>query len=810
MFTALSSLVDTVDFYRKHFTPKRLLDHLKSVAESLQRVENYVKLEEDQGITIDKQLQKSTLDIFAAILTLCKLYTKAAKESETAAGFAKNVLKAAIRWDGGLSNTLEAIQQATDREVKNNIAQLRVSDISNHGKIDRNMNLERLRKYFSLDGKDFDWIGTQRSFQEEHITGIGDWILQRNNFKSWVDTRRYSERPVLYIKAESGHGKSHLCSRVIRFLEERWEASKQRNRVSVAWYFFPKGQASQNESKLNDTQGKKKTTKKSKVKRITLYEAMQALVWQLAESDPAFLSFLVKSLEKDPQGFSSAKDMWDSSVLRFYRSSNKTSDEPGKVLFLILDGYGAFKEDEKQALQNILYTRASQRQSRIQVRVLLSSNEDPPGGSEDEFKFTSEIELLDDDKRSDAEVFLKDYLGDLEQEWDKKSEGHRIFWDVRTDLIDSFHGNFRELEESLQEVERSRPKGFTELQNLTKGRLRDPRLTIERKLNRLNIDLDSKDIEVLNELIICTVHWWVWPAVHQLNAYLSMQLQNKFEGPFDEQMAEKFARVVDVEDDMVYAHRLIDFVEERKEWNPSVTAHEPRIYDQQETHNENVIIPKCLFERLCSKDTEVDLPEDIRKHLLDKHVISRPTVSFKWSTGDLHVVQFLLRSICESHYRNRADSKYIFEYAAVWLTQHFRHVGREELEFLEDLKKEELGRWLRHAFTEKEVVEAWLPLGDIEDMLEYEWLEHFADLYVWLDDKCVKRGFMTSGDNPKNGSVVEEFILPEAILYQLLEEPAKAVASQWLQENRWGALKSLKFLIRIFLSVGTFNGLFKY
>lgn len=813
VLSALSSLVDTVDFHRKHFTPTKLLDQLKDVAESLDRVEDYVKLEEEQGIMIDKRLQKSTLDIFAAILNLCKLYTKAAKESETASGLAKNILKAAIRWDGGLSKTLEAIKQATDREVKNNIAQLRVSDISNHGKIDRNVSLERLRKYLSLDGKDFDWIDIQRSLQKDHITGIGDWILERSNFKSWVDTSRYSERPVLYITADSGHGKSHLCSQVIRFLEERRQTSKQKKRVSVAWYFFPKGQASQNESKQNDAQGRKKTTKKSKAKKVTLYEAIQALVWQLAESDPAFLNFLVKSFEKDPQSFSNAKDMWDSSVLRFYRSSKKTGDEPGKVLFLILDGYGAFKKDEKEALQSILYTRASQQGSRIQVRALLSSNQDPPEPSKGKPKFTSKVELLDDDKRSDAEVFLKDYLGDLEQEWDKKSEGHRVFWDIRTDLLDFFRGNFLELEESLQEVERSWPKGLTELQNLTKGRLRDPGLMIQRKLDRLSIDLDSNDIEVLNEMIICTVHWWVWPTVHQLNAYLSMQLQDKFEGRVEEQVVDKFSGIVDVEDNVVYAHRLMDFVKNRDEWKSSTTTHDHQICDQHNIHHENVIIPKCLLEHLCTENTRADLLEDTRRHLLEKHIISRPTVSFKCANGVLHTVQFVLRSICENHYRDRADAKYIFEYAAVWLPRHFDDVGKEQLKVLEDRKKKELGRWLCDAFTKKEIVEAWLPLGDIDDMLEYKWLENVVKVRTWLEEECIRREFIAQEDNCKKESAGEEHVACnslDAILYRLLKEPAKVVASQWLQENRWGALKSLKFLIKIFLEVGSFQGLFKY
>lgn len=806
VLTALLSLVDTVEFYRNNFTPKKLLDHLKDVAENLERVEYYVNLGDEQGIVIDKRLQKSTMDIFGAILSLCQLYTQAAKESKTAVGFAKNVFKAVIRWDGGLSKTLEAIKQATDREVKNNIAQLRVSDISNHGKIDRNVNLERLRKYLSLDGKNLEWVNIQTSFEDERIAGIGDWILEQNNFKSWVDTHRYSESPVLYIKAGTGHGKSHLCSRIIRFLQERREESKQKNRVSVAWYFIPKGQASQNKSKQNDTQGKRKTTRKNKTKRLTLHEAIQALVWQLAESDPAFLTFLVNSFEKDPSGFSSAKDMWHSSVLRFYRSSRKTSDEPGKVLFLILDGYGAFSGDEKRAFQSMLNTLASQRESRIQVRILLSSNEDPPEVSKSRAKFISKIEPLDDDKRSDAETFLKDYLGDLEQEWDKKSEGHRVFWDIRTDLIDSFSGNFRELEESLQEVERSWPKGLTELQNLTKGRLRHPGLMIERKLNRLNIDLDSNDVEVLNEIIICMVHWHAWPAVDQLNAYLSMQLQNKFEGPFDERMVEKFTGIVDVDDGVVYADRLMKFAEDRKVWESTTAGHDRRICGQHNIHHEDFIVPKYLLEHLCTENANSDLSEGIRKHLLDKHMISRPTVSFNETNDVLRTAQFLLPSICENNYRNRADSKYIFEYAAVWLPRHLNDLN-DLGEHLNNLQgwKEEIGRWLRRAFTEKEVVEAWLPLGDIDDMLYYDWLENFDGLHTLLQDECVKKEFMGKKDDPEKESVVEEdvgLIPPRTIRYQLLEEVAKVVASQWLQESRWGALKSLKFLVKIFLRVG--------
>lgn len=115
--------------YKWNFTRKHALEKLRSVDGDLIRMEGYMKLCQD-GVQIDKALKASIFRLFIEVLTLCKIYAKVEKDSNTTAGKIKNVMKAAIRYDPGLQSTLDEIRAATEHELNNSVAALRITDIT--------------------------------------------------------------------------------------------------------------------------------------------------------------------------------------------------------------------------------------------------------------------------------------------------------------------------------------------------------------------------------------------------------------------------------------------------------------------------------------------------------------------------------------------------------------------------------------------------------------------------------------------------------------------------------------------------------
>ncbi|EKG18012.1 hypothetical protein MPH_04702 [Macrophomina phaseolina MS6] len=160
--------------------------------------------------------------------------------------------------------------------------------------------------------------------------------------------------------------------------------------------------------------------------------------------------------------------------------------------------------------------------------------------------------------------------------------------------------------------------------------------------------------------------------------------------------------------------------------------------------------------------------------------------------------------------------------------------------------KEDIGQFLSIFFTDESTVETWVPRGDIDEYLSWDWETTLQDVLRWLRDPSVKRGFRlqcyaqpgqkykkqtetkTNPANRNSSKFVEKLQdgeyhqrtthapippisrarpLMEIIgirhgaisLHELLDVPMKGVASQWLQGCRWDGLKTFQLFSNISL-----------
>ncbi|KAB2570229.1 hypothetical protein DBV05_g11114 [Lasiodiplodia theobromae] len=806
VITALSALGETVHQYRANFIPKNVLEQLKSVETCLSRVEGYFKLYE-RGIELDPQLRATTMRIFVETLRLCTIYTKVAQDSESPTGVAKNLFKAAIRWDGGIASRLEEINAVSQQELNNNVAALRVSDIyTNHSKI-RKTNSEKLRKDLQISGKENSWTDRQESLKNESLPEMGDWLFELPEVQSWIDIDNNSSNPVLLLKAPSGHGKSHLCSHIIRSLEEQRDRQQQKTRMSLAWYFLPEKEI----EKGSDSKGER--MKSDDTEGIDLNEALKSLIWQLADSNPAFQDSVMKLLQKSPAAArSKGVDIWNKLVMPFFKSAEKDTQKPQMVVFLVLDGYGSLKnQQDENVIKAIIGNANSYSKRSVQIRVLLSGNAD--------FKnpiihrLTS-ANFFEENQRSDAKIFIKSRLDKSHELWDSRSEGHRIIWVILRDLASNFNGNYHDLEAWLYEVRRSSDKGLSDLYLLQREVRNGPKIITQRKVEMLNEELGSDDIEVFNELIVCMVNWYTWPTVQQFNAYLSLRLGSKFKTSIDAKINKKFARLVSVENGRIVPSTLLNLLQKDGTKIINTSSDMGQREDGHNSHEESVVIPKRFMEYLRNREPNDDMRTEFLKYLVETRTVSKPVIDLNPAQGNLDTLHFFLQTMGQKELFERAESNCLFEYTSIWLPKHLSCFS-DKLEDLPEETRKDLGEAVYRVFMDQEAVETWMLQGDIDNFLWAEWPQEMKIASKLLKDAGVKMGFRGIEEVPKGHSASAEQKHTEVSakpvrneqtaieLHEILDVPSKVAAAQWLQQSRWPANCALKFLLKIFHEVSS-------
>lgn len=732
VFDALSTLQDTVHIYRWNFTPKRVLEQLRKVNEDFSRIAVYMTPYQN-GVELDNALQTSIIQQLTQILYLCTIYAKVKKDQRSSLGIAKNIFKAAIGSDGGIASRLQEIKEIKTRELSDNVAALRVSDLNASHRNLRESNLKKLREYLNLESREWSWIDKQDILKGKHIAEMGEWLYEQQRVKSWLDMEHQTDTPALLLNAETGCGKSHLCSQTVRFLNDRRKVENRMGSTAVASVFV---QGLQQAPKTSDRE--QNNSKQTAGKHFPLGQALKALIWQLAETDMPFQNFAVKELRKHPLGLTDAMEFWGKIIMAFFNSSRSESEKPQKIFFLILDGYSDNEVDEpsnsETPIQRIVKDVASLRGRSSQIRILLS------GSTGSSLKDLPTIEFLMENKRCDAEFFVRYHLEKSDKLWDEDSEEHRILWGIRKDLSANFDGNYHNLTASLQEIVRLSERGSSHLRELQGDGLKNSEKIIHRKLEMLSFDLESDDFEVLNHLMACVVHWKVWPTTQQVNDYLLLRLGEKHKTPIESQIAQKFGRIVFIDDNTIrIPYKHLEFLEKTE---GTMTYPSDKGETRQPTqHTDTVAVPWVLFEPFLLQRPSGDAGFESLRIWAERNQISRPRIHFDPVESKVDMIIFLLQIVCDEEYRYRAESRRIADYTAIWLPRHFVEFPVDKLQSVHVSKREEIGKYLWKLFMNEQTVESWMPRGDIDDYLSYGWKDDIGHVLLWLKDSSIQTGF---------------------------------------------------------------------
>ncbi|OJD30802.1 neutral amino acid permease [Diplodia corticola] len=762
---ALSALGNTAQGYNENFTKKHVLEHFKSVAWNLDRIEGYMKLV-NEGFELDATLQTTIVQLFTGMLMLCKIYRKVDKDSETLSGPIKNTLKAAIRYDGGLKSYLNEIKDATDRELRNNVAALRVSAI--YANSERNS--EKLRQVLQIEPNNHPWIGRRDSLDKQHIKGMGDWLYEHPHFRSWADVED-DTRPILLLNGERGSGKTFLCAQAIRILEEKHKSQTPNGRASIAWFFFPETDARQKDLHSEGVQGAKQQLYDGKGKS-SLRDALFALVWQMAQANRSFQSFAVTRFNARPHGFSKAMDIWTELIFKFIKDLKQAVDS-SKVFFLVLDVCKQptnGTDEEEEALSRIIRDTKSQKKGAL-IRILLSGDMN----RQELNKSTWRPDLTH--QQYDAEIFVEGRLKQCYERWTREPEGGRVLRALQSLAISDFEGTYHVLDASLDEIIKAR--GLRDLRELKKRGLGLLRAT-ERHLGMLSEELSDEELKDSNEMITCLVCFKdAELTLDQLKAYLYIRRGERAATSIESQIRK-------------LPPWLISITDEGHVISPGII----KLFDGKEKEPK----PSDRGQNQGGYDTPADIV-DSTNHGTERSNTPPGTFIFNLQSR-VNMILSLLEAVCRTRYRRHADLTCLYKHAATQLLRCFEMIPKEQLVQTEKRTKKKIGKRLHQFFMDEEVVETWLPEGDIDELLgkgkKKELLGTLTKKVLeWLEDQDVRSGFQKSIDRSPQSEgprTFQSFVSPLINPARLLHAPVKIIAYQWLREHNWNALSALKFL----------------
>lgn len=742
VFTALKIVSDMVDNYHRFFGREHLLEKFEAVRHHLDRTGLYFQHLSD-GVDIGGFLKGFVARSCIIILKLCTIFCTIGQNSETTAGKIKNMLKAAVNYDQGVEALLKDLQDEADRELRHNTAATRAAVISAENLQKRADMMQEIKRSLRIEDFVLTWRDTQDDLAKHSVDGMGSWLQSHPAFSAWASASESLEHPVLVLDAEENRGKSYLCCCVIRLLQKEFKTKQQNPPVSVAWFYSEESKQMQ-------------STKKKPQQTRTLLEAMQSLVWQLAESDRSYLDFVTQSLNADLEAsLSDAAEIWDSLIAGFVTQYNAKGKSRTKVFFLILDSIDKLRSEELDAFGSILShmcdTASESLLGKLQIRLLITCNTALISRSI-RHDSQSMLEIPQEARKQDAELFISHKRKQLHEKWGKENDAafDLISWEQT--LARRFQGDYLSLSTLLEAAVQSESIG--QLDSILRRGSTDPFAVTQWKLQRLNQDLNDEEKYMLNYILVCQICLDIWPSVPQLVAYLQAHNMKTNQSKLRDLIQAKYSHVLRVGDDnKVYSHDVYKYFSSRGQ-----ESKKQHLYYQYQNGHDSGHAPhrdetdqlKRLMKSVLRSEALSQLDIDHMANAISIGIRPAPEVGFCRTDGSIRIVLGLLRSV-------ERKQKGLLGYAATGLPMHLKRIPNKDIQRLPEATRREIGKLLYSFFCNEDNVKDWLPSGTPNEFEARYWLQYIPEVLRWLRDAEVRRGALDESSKNEGDQFDKDF-----------------------------------------------------
>ncbi|KAI0145358.1 hypothetical protein GGR57DRAFT_517251 [Xylariaceae sp. FL1272] len=597
--------------------------------------------------------------------------------------------------------------------------------------------------------------------------GAGKWLQLENpgdsnssensqlirDLGNWMEMTQKSNSALCALVGEAQTGKSVIMSKLQHDLDRKYRVSEgQSLRTCIASYFAP------------DPNSAQQADRDKQADYSTIKTALACMVYQIAEKDRAFAKRVSKACEEKSDDFfrdASWEQLWD--VLSLGKPTDKSAH------FLLFDGLvqkdhaDAKDDDSPSALIQVLSEKVS---SQANVKIIVSTR----GKVHYSHIKPSPLQIMvADHSAPDIKAYIERTLRERELFQEQDDGSKRIKDKILNELSIKVEGSFRRAKSALAKIE----------DNETVGR---PEANIDRILDDAHIDTNDSAAEIqrLQERLTAD-------EILEVNELLFLQSGKQFRGNNLEKKISKLYREVFVIKKGSVMVR--DGVEKLLEEESEMIRHN----DGNPKFSATITISRAsistvqsfLWHLMDSSRSEFTLANDsnesrsIRVNLTDSS-ISIIRAAFK----------YLEDSPDESTVSAIGGYSFIGQYLLVTLPDHLETLEESldgKLDALSEQHLREIGEGLLGLLIPNDNINRhWKSYHAVE------WHKQKSEVTIflrWLKDSRLQR---LVGRFAR--SWIEEVRRDEFPEFRLLQEILKAVARNWLQDEKWEVLDCLGWL----------------
>jgi hypothetical protein len=605
------------------------------------------------------------------------------------------------------------------------------------------------------------WSKRHSELCRVHVQGTGEWLSRDEPaFMQWANLDQH-DRKALFLKADSGFGKTHLFNYVVSHLEKKCRAARGPNQAFLAYYYYGDD------------------------KDDSLERCIGSIIYQFAAADIGYAQAVVDECGQ-VTSIARAEDRWNNLISGLQHAMKGT-------YFICIDGFdGRGQLDSAETMMSTIARQATSTadSNGVSLRLFISGNDEalaevsqgvegihtivlgqsgdslqPTERATDNADVTLPSEPLPN--ASDLEAVTRARINDVCR---TKPELKAILSEANIELLlEGIRGNYKNLEAKITEINACDTKG--KVQDVINNTSADMNTVQRNRVKTLDALLNSRQAQVLNGLLVWVAGLSDQPSTKLLESVLFFTLGEEF--LITDQIATIFSPllVVDKEDRVGLKDGLRDIL------SSSYTSGSAFAHSQlhaEAISGAEVNLCRRFIRNACD-------PTDYARFGFDDF-FEAMTQKVHIHLDDENAVNVTIISLCvDALFDRRKDGNLeaMRDYASTSFYSHLK-ILVEALEDFEPGRKfmTDIGVKLVDLIYDPKMIDTWFLEKNLP-WLKYDWLyqEDFIDPFLkFLKNSQVAKGYARDA---KKSAWVKSVITDTANKYSILERVAARLASHW-------------------------------
>ncbi|KAI4706158.1 hypothetical protein J4E89_009212 [Alternaria sp. Ai002NY15] len=627
---------------------------------------------------------------------------------------------------------------------------------SNLGKIAKNLGLKKAGDWETWDKRHSELCKT-------HVQGTGEWLSQDEPaFVQWSDLNRH-DRKVLFLRADSGFGKTHLFNHVVSHLEKKCRTARGPNTAFLAYYYYGDD------------------------KDDSLERCIGSIIYQFASADVGYAQAVVEECARHAN-IARANDRWNALVLGLQHAMKGT-------YFICVDGFDSRSQlDSVEIMMSAIAGEAasSAKPNGVSLRLFVSGNDDALSEVSRGSKVVNTILLgkhrvsaQPTQRTGTNSVIVSDSLpnaSDLRavtrariEEVCKNKPGLKAILDDSNIelLLEGIRGNYRNLEAKITEINACDTKG--KVQDVISNTGADMNTVQRNRIKTLDALLNSRQARVLNGLLVWVAGCIYPPSIELLKSVLFFTIGEEF--LLADQITTTYSPVLMIDEENRV--RFKDGLREILSTSDSSGTESAlsRLRDEKISEGEVSLCQRFIKNACATMDYDrfgfdnffEAMAQKVHIHLDDENALC------------VTIIDLCVDALLDS--RKDKNLEVMREYASLWFYEYIKTL----VKVLDDFEPERgfmasIGSKLIELLYDPNMIDTWFTKKNLVSM-KYDFLyqDEFIDpLVTLLKNSQVAKGYAKDAEKSE---WVKSVISDATSKYSVLERIAARLATLWFSRS---------------------------